>query len=312
MSLPQSAPSVPGQIAHIDWLSFTIPNAAGIVVELWRTTLAPLLGLDDVVLKDAGAGWNGYAQRLSIGLEGEFGLIAFGGASQRDTVHVSLDAHGCARVPDWAALSQWGTQSGAKIARLDLAHDDREGITVNLATAKRWLDEGGFSTNGRPPSRKLVDDLGTGEGSTLYVGKRKNGKVCRAYEKGKQLGDPRSPWFRVEVEWRGKDRVIPWDALMRPGEYLAGAYPCLSFLSVVQDKLRTCKQATQLSYERMQRWLRTAAGSAIFAMLKVHRGDPDAVLVRIVGDAPPRRLVDFERYLPTPPDGGKGLIHVTA
>ena len=58
-----------------------------------------------------------------------------------------------------------------------------------------------------------------------------NGKMLRIYEKGKQLGDSESPWVRVEAELRNKSRVIPWDALTRPGSYLAGAYPCLAYLS---------------------------------------------------------------------------------
>ena len=108
---------------------------------------------------------------------------------------------------------------------------------MSIATALQWRDAGEFAANGRPPRSKLIDDLGSGEGKTLYVGNRKNGKLCRVYEKGRQLGNPSSPWVRVEVEFRNKSRVIPWDTLINPGHYLAGAYPCFAYLSHTQEKI---------------------------------------------------------------------------
>ncbi len=47
----------------------------------------------------------------------------------------------------------------------------------------------------------------------------------RIYEKGKQLGDPESPWVRWELELHNTDREIPFDVLLQPGRYVAGAYP---------------------------------------------------------------------------------------
>src|SRR5438309_783047 len=70
---------------------------------------------------------------------------------------------------------------------------------------------------------RLIDDLGSGDGCTFYVGARANGKMFRGYEKGRQLGDAQSNWFRVEVEFRAKDRLIPLDVLTDPTPYLAGS-----------------------------------------------------------------------------------------
>ena len=141
-----------------------------------------------------------------------------------------------------------------------------------------------------------MDDLGSDRGKTLYVGQRQNGKLCRVYEKGKQLGDPNSPWCRVEVEYRGKSRVIPPDVLVRASSYLAGAYPCLAYLSERQDKVRTLKRSAESGYARMIDCLRTQYGPALNVMLRVEGGDPFAVLDQAMRPGIPKRLV----HLPVP------------
>ena len=142
-----------------------------------------------------GKGWNGYKERHTIeGLGGgNIGLLAFGGDSQRGSVHVELNAQGCALIFDWPALQIWGEQHNATITRIDLAHDDQTGETVTVDIGLQWLEAGQFNVNGRPAKARLIDDLGSGDGKTLYVGKRANGKMLRIYEKGKQLGDAGKP-----------------------------------------------------------------------------------------------------------------------
>lgn len=61
--------------------------------------------------------------------------------------------------------------------------------------------------------------------------------MFRGYEKGRQLGDPESLWFRAEVELRNQGRIIPLDILINPTQYFTGFYPytakliddCLAF-----------------------------------------------------------------------------------
>src|SRR5690606_4742145 len=134
-------------------------------------------------------GWQGSTTRIDLG---GLGLLGYGGEHQRGTVHLELNAHGCARVRDWNAVRVWCEAYGVKITRIDLAHDDFSGRTVSVQQAQNWFAEGQFITSGRAPVARLVDDLGSGRGKTLYVGQRQNGKLCRIYEKGKQLGDPSS------------------------------------------------------------------------------------------------------------------------
>lgn len=269
------------QVAHNDWLAFTLTpplEAAHTPIQWLLPQLRDIFGLPDVVSKSTGKGWNGYFERVNLGDNTQFGLIAYGGKNQRGTVHVELNASVCALVPDWNKAQQWGETLGAKISRVDLAHDDFEGEIVNIEIAIGWHKEGGFTTSGRPPKPRLIDDLGSGDGKTFYVGKRANGKLCRVYEKGRQLGDPSSPWVRVELELRNKGREIPWDVLTSPITYLAGSYPCLAYLSKEQDKIRTISKAVEITIDSIVRYLSTAGGKSINVLMQANGGDAFAVV----------------------------------
>lgn len=296
--------------AHIDWLAFTFnppPEASQTPIPWLLAQLFRFFNLPPVFCQSTGRGWTGYTDRVNIGENGEYGLIAYGGEEQRGTFHVELNATACAHVTDWHAVQQWGESIGAKITRVDLAHDDMQGEIVNIEKMREWHDAGGFTTSGRPPKPKLIDDLGSGEGKTFYVGKRANGKMVRGYEKGKQLGDPSSLWFRVELELRNKNRVIPWDVLTTPATYLAGGYPCLAYLSAEQNKIRTITKSVEITIESMTRYLRTAGGKSFNVLRQVHGGDDTALLNTITRDGIPRRLVNYADFLPHILDGSEVL-----
>jgi phage replication initiation protein len=276
--------------ALVDWLGFTLhlPAMQGerwleeVVQTVFRVPREGWISSDK--------GWYGYTQHLKLG---PYGFLAFGGATQKETYHVELNAHGCARIQDWNAVQLWGDTYSANITRVDLAHDDFGGEIVSVAAALKWLHEGLFDNRGRPPTGRLWDDLGSGRGKTLYVGSRGAGKLLRVYEKGKQLGDPLSVWTRAEVEMRNKGRTVPWDVLTNPGKYFAGAYPAFDFLSAEQCRLRTTQRAGQITYDAMVSNLRTQGGKALGVMCQVHQGDAGAVLARVVREGVPKRLQGF-------------------
>jgi len=92
---------------------------------------------------------------------------------------------------------------------------------------------------------------------------------------------------------RNKSRIVPWDVLTRPGQYLAGAYPALRFLDAEQCRLRTVQKVGQISYEAMVKNLRTAGGKALNVMNWVHAGDACEVVAQLVRDGVPKRLAGF-------------------
>ena len=124
-----------------------------------------------------------------------------------------------------------------RITRIDLAHDDLTGSYSSFDWANKQESKDQFMTP-KTRIRPACTILGEfkhgdpqGKGLTLGIGSRSNGKYFRAYEKGKQLGDSTSPWFRSELEIRSVKRIIPLEVLIEPTEYYAGAYPyCLELI----------------------------------------------------------------------------------
>lgn len=302
--------SAPPQVAHVDWFAFTMRPQKGEDAAWLVQQLPQLLGVATAIPYSQGKrkgkrktksnGWGGYDHRyiLSDGQEADYGLLAYGGEFQRGTLHLELNAQGCALVPDWERVKAWGEQHNVTITRLDLAHDDLAGEAVTLDIALDWLQAGQFNLNGRPAKARLIDDFDAGDGKTLYIGTRASGKLGRFYEKGRQLGDPESPWVRVEVEFRAKNRVIPWQALICPGQYLAGAYPCLNFPSSIQSKIKTLSKAAKISLAASIHHARRAVGKLINVLMEVHGGDALSVVNELKRPGTPKRLIGLTRYLP--------------
>jgi phage replication initiation protein len=181
-------------------------------------------------MTECGRGLHGWKQSFDLGETGA--KLAIGG--QNSTVFLSLPGEACTLIPleTWPILSTFlSTRYNAHITRWDGAVDDYEGHHSVDWSVKQYMDNQ-FNAGGNKPScnqqGNWIDPDGSGR--TFYVGKRKNGKLIRIYEKGKQLGDPNSPWVRWEVELHNKQRVIPWDVLINPGPYVAGAYPCTQWV----------------------------------------------------------------------------------
>jgi phage replication initiation protein len=188
-----------------------------------------------------------------------FGFVRIGGNA--GSILVILHGTGCMAAKDgWQnRLHAWlATCVCPVITRVDLACDDLAGELITPRSADILHTKGGFTMSGKTPKCERLGDWKNenGKGITIYIGNRQNGKFCRIYEKGKQLGDPLSPWVRIEVEFKNRDRVIPIDVLLDAASYFFGAYPC--FLSVFSGfsenvelkKIATKKKITKITLER--------------------------------------------------------------
>ena len=291
---PTSAPQ-----AFLDWLAFTVWPPEGNDLNWLLGVLAETFNLPSGNWQQLDRGWFGYNHRIQLA---EFGVVAFGGDTQRGSIHVSLNAHGCACIEDWKAVQAWGRAHTTHITRVDLTHDDHLGQQITVETAIACFKEGKFNFNGRPPNAKFTDDFDKGSGKTLNVGDRLSGKFLRIYEKGKQLRDPSSPWVRVELELHNKGRIIPWDVITSPGAYLAGAYPALAFLNSTQSRLNTIQRSKEITYLALVKQLRKQYGKAINVIARMHPHDPQAVLDLLKREGVPKRFTNYKHLLPPSPE----------
>lgn len=301
----QAVPAV--DVAHVDFLTFTAPIAPGhqslsdyteLAIEgqcFWIAALEQLFGVDRRSWIKAKGGFNGYRSKMTTPAGA---VMAWGGIAQRGTIHVSLPGAVCAGAVGegvrWDRVAQFGELNGAKITRLDLAHDCMDGVEWNIEKLEALYKAGEFTSSGRPPARKFIE---SDTGRTLYIGKRENGKMLRGYEKGRELGQQDSKWFRVEGEVRSKDRVIPWAAVTRPGEFLAGLYPALKVLSALQDKITTMRRIADLTLEKAVKVLRTQYGQLLNLLAFKHGGDGNEVLFNVSRSGYPKKFAGLGEFL---------------
>jgi phage replication initiation protein len=292
--------------AFVDWLHFTCKTSSFLnktncfddydIVLHFSTHLERILGFG--VTEERKTGRFFYRQSFTLG--NNWGLVCIGG--QNDTVMVSLTGEG-----GMAAKKGWQhrlykllkTLDQPRITRVDLARDFFEGeYTVDQALAD--YHAGQFSLGARLPD---VEQKGNwikpnGKGRSLYVGNRASGKMVRVYEKGLQLGrgfsELRPKWNRVEGELHNQDREIPLDVLVYPGQYLAGMYPALAFISTRQTRIKTRKATAKVTYDAAIHTVRHQFGEYLYFMRQIE-GSAEAVLDRLVRKGIPKRL-DFSDH----------------
>lgn len=272
----------------IDYLSLTFRPDAD---DLFLFVLDFITNLEKYLpqLKHAvrSGGMYGYKHTVSLSRSDvQAGIIGFGGND--GTVYLSLSGVGCSGVDMHTFKAYLMTLPSAKITRVDLAHDDLEGKQSVQDYRSQYLS-GDFAIKGTSPGARFLDDFGSGKGCTLYVGHKKNGKECCIYEKGKQLGDKESPWVRVEGRLAAVDRVIPFDVLIEPGQYLAALYPPFSLLSSIHKRIEIVKKVVQISYDSLLEYASVSYGKLVNFMLEQGH-DASYIVTKLVRSGVPRRL----------------------
>ena len=286
---PLPDPNANPVAAQTDWLNCTFPfereRLSDILQSLFR-----LLGPCYAPAKERGRGLHGWRESLSMGASSA--MFAYGG--QRGTALLSLPGVACTVIPkdNWPELVAYLRDSLlARISRWDGAVDDFEGVH-SVDEAVELYQAGMFGSGGNYPE---CDQRGNwlrpnGRGRTFYVGLRENGKLLRVYEKGMQQGQPWHPWVRWELELHNKDRVIPWQAVLEPGKYVAGAYgKTLRWITEDMCRVRTARTALTVSYEHLSRAAKRSYGKLINLMLEVE-GSPEKVIEKLRQDGMPARL----------------------
>lgn len=271
---------------------------SALTLEDWRLTqmphlLARLFGFRDEVvaapIRDRM--WQFYPQScVFVDREGEVvGKIGLG--DRNGTVCISLMGTGTRWVRSWDNTARVVNELRGRITRCDVAFDDYHGEHLNVHALRDDALAGAFAEGGRPPGSRFISDEGSGKGCSLYVGS-KGHKELNAYEKGKQLGNPASPWVRVECRMYAKHQFIPVEILTRPLDYLRGAYSHLSSLLVgVCTRIKTTRAQVEASAVALIRWAKTQMGPSLNLIAEaVGEGFAEFLREHIVREGHPGRF----------------------
>lgn len=266
---------------HTDWLSCTWEMADdSFLINEFRKFLSQALGKEFESLRDRHVGMNGFPRSFDIG--NTSAKLAIGGKSGR--AMLQFDGQACALLAkhQWGALCFLiGNMYGGRITRWDGAADDFEGVhSIEWAYEQYQAEK--FSTGGNRPTALQHGDVifRNGNGRTFEVGKRKNGKFLRIYEKGKQQGDPESEWVRWELQLGRRDRVIPWDVVINPAPYMASAYKCMDWISPVENKIKTEQRMRDANLKHRIKWCKRTYGALIQELTLEH--SPEQIVSMLV------------------------------
>lgn len=216
-----------------------------------------------------------------------YGTLHYGG--QRDTVLIDINAVGCqAAKKGWELRlhSFLQTANRARITRIDVAVDFFSGEY----TPEQALSDHAKGLFDRHNVRPKIETRGTAwnledqTGKTVYIGRRGSALYVRVYEKGRKLGDKESPWVRFEIEFRKHDSVIPFDILIYPGRYFAGAFPvCENVIKATACRVETNTKIVNLTFEQREFHARNQVGR--FVRFLHDCGFPDSDIVkRLMGE----------------------------
>lgn len=240
--------------------------------------------LDRPVFMRAVPGTMGYAVRYMLDVRQGSQRIAIGalceGEAQRNWNLFQLNARGCTMHSErWQKLHGLFAAIGARITRIDLAVDFLHG-EHDVDDAVKLYEAGAFDVRGRRPKCSLAGDWMFHQvGRTFYVGIRVNGKLLRVYEKGRQLGDLKSPWVRWELQLGRKERDLPLEILLDSDPYFAGAYPALQQIlpaASISLPTRAIERATHLVHRLHH--LRASYGATLDEALSLKGATPFAVV----------------------------------
>lgn len=268
---------------------FCVPVARALVDHLFNGCAVPA--------EEAGKGrFYRYRVKLNDAAGQYVGLVELGGTEtcRKDgtyTARIELTGQGCRLLESsmagldhaerWSSVAGLLGMCGTRITRVDLAADDLDGV-YSLQWALDRYQAGEFDKRGQRPKLQEIKHHGSKDGDTLYVGSRKSENLLRVYEKGREQGDPDSPWVRYEAEFHGSSRrELPLEMLVACDAYLRGAYNVLHFVGGVGERLRSVSAATLANAKRAIRTFKHQYGPFANLILAASEGC-EQVAVRLL------------------------------
>lgn len=294
-------------LTTIDWLGFRTQDRPGACVEALRGAFGDAGVCLTTTEKKRGRQGFESSHTLSLG-DFPVGDMSYGGDAMRGWTWIELTGKGCQWVTDWNRCEdELARLADFEYKRVDLALDTFKREVTHDLVLKAYGD-GLFTTGGKPPTVRQILPGDPEDGRTLYVGKRDQPKFLRAYEKGYESvkdfpkpltfdtihGVPIADWYRLELELKAKNQLLPEDLIENRDQYFAGAYPYLqSVLDVEPQVLKLSRdKSPQRALASMLAIMRTQYGNSLFTALTAYQGDIGAVWEKIVGDRHNKKLLE--------------------
>lgn len=301
----------------VDWFKFRTLSNPFEALEAIRPAFGSVADL--VQFGDHQKGKDGWDHRREVRLAGDevLAVVDYGGESQRGWLRWDMSGKGCEWVQDWEAMAGLvHVLKRAELRRVDLALTTADPGLVSHEKVLAAHAAGEFSNGGRSPKARIVTGSDPHDGATVYIGSRTGHKFIRCYKKGPEMlikaGVPESirkatekiefdglglvnvaDLYRVEVEFKDVDKILPWPMLVDRDSYFAGANPfCASLLPGAPVRRAQGlpdfggKLALQVQIEHARR----AYGGLVRTLYDLH-GDADKVLAMLMGDKPSEKLV---------------------
>lgn len=180
---------------------------------------------------------------------------------------------------------------------------------INFTTDERDFIEGEFPVSDEDVvklvSMRLVEVFGFG-----VTHKRESG--ANFYHRSYVLGDgfgmvchggQRGTVLRIEVEFKGIDRDIPFGILLAPGQFLAAAYPAFRWISTVQERILTIQKKLQASYKKKIEVAKHQCGKIVWFMAQMGES-AEAIVAKLMREGVPSGI-----RLPMWQFAGEGVEH---
>lgn len=299
----------------VDWLKFRTTKSPFEILAVIAESFGSVSDL--LTLGEPCKGRDGWLHRRAILLAGDqiIAQIDYGGESQRGWARCDMPGSGCQWVQDWYSMARALQSIGAELRRVDLALTIHDGSVTHESVLDAYARRM-FCSGGRNPKSRVITGSDPRDGSTCYFGARDGAKYVRCYQKGFEiLAKMKIPenmrntvthieytgvgmvkvedLYRVEVEFKDVDKVLPYTMLTDRDSYFAGANPfCASLLPNALERKPmglpdfNAKASLAVQIEHCRR----AYGGIIRAAIMAH-GEQE-VLRMIAAGEPSRRLVE--------------------
>jgi phage replication initiation protein len=294
-------------LTKIDWLGFRTKAHPGACLEALSASFGDLGKTMRSTPRKRGKQGFEHSCALSLG-DLVVGDMSYGGDAMRGWVWIELPGQGCEWVPDWSVCEdQLAQLDNFQYKRVDIALDTFKREVTHEMVIQAHTD-GLFTTRGKPPSMRSIVPADLYEGRTVYVGKRDQPKYLRAYEKGFETvkafprhlniqtidGVKVADWYRLELELKAKNQLLPDDLIENRDQFFAGAYPYLqSVLDVEPEVLKMSRDKNpQRRLAAMLEIMRAQYGNTLFTAMVAYKGDISAVWDKIVGAKHNQKLLE--------------------